>query len=303
MRGLRFNLSEILANLRRSQMLAIVAASWAVLVLIYFLWELDEYRGLTAMIAEWQYESLGQNLPLLNLIILTALFVMPIYFIILFLEHRDKKVTDSDNAKLIELVVLSEQRLFRLFICLASVTLFVGLAALIRTTFLPTANGLARVISIGSDAIPQIPEGHVTLTGTTLYRRTATFQHDVLLLRRGIQFVPMVASGPESHDVRFFAELSPDRMPKVDVDVDVATFTGILRRNALPGAIIRLFRYAGMRVAEPHYVLYASRTSMCWPYYVVALNCLLAGCLMLALALIQRRRLTRTVARGVRLRA
>src|ERR1700761_3931800 len=50
---------------------------WVFIVVLYFSWEAASYRGLFALIAEWEFDRLGQDLPTFNFVLLTMLFSWP----------------------------------------------------------------------------------------------------------------------------------------------------------------------------------------------------------------------------------
>jgi hypothetical protein len=99
-----------------------------------------------------------------------------------------------------------------------------------------------------------------------------------------------VSPGDSSRDLQFFVQLPPVS----DSDRSgTSSMTGILKQDGLPGALIRLFRYAGYRVESPHFVLFADAATMRWPYLLTAFQLGFGALLAAAVGLLQRRRVSR----------
>jgi hypothetical protein len=64
-------------RLRRTSPRLIALWVWVLVVVLYFAWEAATYRGLFAMLAEWQFDRLGQDLPTLNFCMLTMTLALP----------------------------------------------------------------------------------------------------------------------------------------------------------------------------------------------------------------------------------
>ena len=50
---------------------------WVLVVVLYFAWEAATYSGLFAILAEWQFDRLGQDLPTFNFCLLTMALAWP----------------------------------------------------------------------------------------------------------------------------------------------------------------------------------------------------------------------------------
>ena len=97
----------------------------------------------------------------------------------------------------------------------------------------------------------------------------------------------MVGGRQGPNELKYFIQFAPT---DVRAGTGTVSMTGVLKRNGLPGEIVRLFRYAGYQVDEPHYVLFVEPAAMRWPYLATAVQLLIGALLVLALGLFQRRR-------------
>jgi hypothetical protein len=112
---------------------------------------------------------------------------------------------------------------------------------------------------VSNDAAPP-PTGPTELRGKILFDKISVFNEDFLVARRSSRFAPIVGEGADQTVLRYFVELPPEGQPTGSSGVDVSK--GVLRRGGLPGELVRLYRYAGYRVAPDYYVLFASEASM-----------------------------------------
>lgn len=292
LRRQRRSLADGWRRVRRSPRWEIVAEVWIAIVGLVLLRQAFGYIGLTSRVAEWEYETLGRYLPFLSLLMMIALFGAPALIVMLLLRRRERRKRRElwdrgETGKVAASILRTERTMFRLLLICGSAALLIALTALVLAFRLPT-NGQPQQLDARNAGQPR--EGPARLVGAALYRRTATFQQRIFFLKHTVQFVPVVDPRTPSV-VRFFAEVTPDRLEALNGGRDNPPFTGVLRRNALPGAVLKLFRYAGFRVDSPHHVLFASITTMRWRFYVVAIDAGLLALFLMLLALFQRRRL------------
>lgn len=263
---------------------------WVAIVVAYFLWEGVNYRGLFARAAEWQLTYFGEYMPTLTFGLLVLLFGSPA----LFLFRRRRRERPAEDAPplpdpLSSAVVIGT-RLAKFLFWLAGALLVAALVSLLWTLTFPSSSGPVRTVTLGtsSDTAPQ--EGPTQLVGAIVYDRTTAFSQGLPLVRRGARYAPVVTPGAPPAPLRFFIELGPqERLDPRPTDRVAVTRTGILTRGGLPGAIVRLYRYAGYRVEWPYYVLFASPLTMRWPYYVAAMEFALGALVFLLCGLFQRR--------------
>lgn len=276
----------------------VLLALWIVLVVGFFTWQSGTYRGVVALLAEWQFNEFGVYHPLLTFLIF-ILLLAPLPF--LFTRRRRKAVRATNlNAE----AVAAQNHLARaihdstiflnILLLTAAGCLIAAVIALIMMVMLPSAQGPMQRIT-ASTTIPMVPtQGLTELHGTIVYTRTSAFDEDLWLARRNVRFAPMTDSGADPSDIRYFIELSP-----TDGSAQAAAVSarqGILVADGLPGELYRLYRYAGYHVVPTHYVLFRSAATMRWPYIVWIAEFGVAGLLIGIAALAQwfrRRRLIR----------
>ncbi|HEX8445323.1 MAG TPA: hypothetical protein VF649_01805 [Sphingomonas sp.] len=269
---------------------------WVFVVLLYFLWEAAKYRGLYALLSEWQFEQFGHYLPILTFSFLVLLFGSPAALLL-----RARRRADSprlSNRTGYEAAVMTGSNFRRILFGFSGGLAAAALVTLLWTLTLPRMAVPKRVITVGAADSIAPDRGPAILRGRIVYTRTAAFAQDLWLTRRGVRFAPVLAvAGRESpRTIRYFVELLPTDAPDPRVDGAILARSGVLMRNALPGSIVRLYRYAGYDVNTPYYVLYASTRTMRWPYYVTAAQLATAAVILLLAALFQHghlRRVTR----------
>lgn len=264
----------------------VAAFTWLSLVAAFALWGTLTYRSLAGIIGEWEYRHLGQHLPIVTIMMLIAVLGSPALLLLWIhrRRHSDEGVADTSAR-----TMRAEGRLLIALGWASGLSMLAALCTLGLTLTLPSAGGSLRPVS---SSMLSPGEGAVRLTGRVIATRTATFGQNLLFFHRAVAFAP-VETGLRSGVTRYFVEMSRTQPDEAANRSGASGYTGILKRNALPGAIIRLFEYAGFAIAKPHYVLFASRTSMLVPYYLTAANWLLASGVALLLALLQRWRLRR----------
>lgn len=265
---------------------------WAALVSLFFLWQLVQYKSVMAWLAEWQFSTFGYYNPSITYLALVTLLASP--GLLLFLQVRQR-----DSEQRLVAATLRSATIFRRVVLGVSAACFAAaIVTLLMLLTLPTGGGAYRQIDLGQPIVTLPQEGPTTIGGRVLYNRTAVFGENLLVARRTLLIAPMLPPKSTNADLQFFVELPSDTNPqnaeaqsRAAQDGNVLSMTGILRRNALPGEIVALFQYAGYRVEPPYYVLFASETSMRWPYYEIACELALVALLFLALGVWQHRRI------------
>ena len=257
---------------------------WMAVVTLFLLWQATSYRGIMSLIGEWQFNVVGRHYPTFNYVLLVFLLCLPGY--LLFLRPRKRATSEQPEAATFR----SAKALLK---AIVGTTIGLGVAAMVIVVvmlFLPRDSGPRQVIDLSRPVPAVLAEGPATISGSIIYERTAGFDQDMLLARRSFRFAPVVGSSQPAGDLRFFVQLPP-----FDNQVRGAALatSGILKRNGLPGEIIRLFRYAGYQVEEPNYVLFVEPSAMRWPYLTLMIQFVIGAVLALAVALVQRRRVHR----------
>lgn len=228
--------------------------AWSLIVLLIFLWQAANYSGLIALSAEWQFALLGAYRPALTFLVFTALLTV----IPLALDQHRGKVTPKPVDR-----AASSARFFRWLLGSAAVCFTISLFCLGHMLFLPEGRGLIRQVDTRNPPSQPV-EGATAMRGQILYDRSAVLTEDFWFVKREWRVAPMIASGGGAEPVRFWVQL-PDR-GRLDATPSVQSKTGILRKGALPGELIHLYRAAGFTVAPDHHVLFTSAAAMSWPY-------------------------------------
>lgn len=266
-----------------------VLAVWVFIVLIYFLWEASTYRGLYALLSEWQFEQFGHYLPILTFAFLALLFGSPAAWLFRARRRADSPVLADRTGH--EAAIVTGSNFRRILFAFAGGLAGAALVTLLWTLTLPRMTPPQRTITVGAPDSIDPPRGPATIRGRIVYTRTAAFAQDLWITRRGVRFAPVLsATGDERpRTIRYFVELLPTDQPdpRVDMDRAVLARSGVLLRDALPGSIVRLYRYAGYTVESPYHVLYASSRTLRWPYYVTAIQLAVAALILLLAGLFQ----------------
>ncbi len=256
---------------------------WVALVSLYFLWETAAYRGLTAMLAEWQFDNFGRYYPTLTFAIIVFLLSLPGY--LLFLRPR-RAGTRQFPALAIRSGHVFSRALAGVAIGLAATAVGAFLAML----WLPGAQAELQRYTVQREGAILPHEGPTELSGTIAYDRIAAFDQNLIVARRNTRFAPVgPVAGPVGR-VQFFIELPPIDQP---TGARIATMSGVLRQGGLPGELVRLYRYAGYDIDQPYFVLFIDPAAMRWPYISAAVQLAIAAVLAGIVALIQSRRLRR----------
>jgi hypothetical protein len=292
-------------RLRRTSPRLIALWVWVLVVVLYFAWEAATYRGLFAMLAEWQFDRLGQDLPTLNFCMLTMTLALPA-LAILRRRHlsrdeaagarRDVPDDDLDDdawEQQSQLALLSAQDYMHFLFGFAAALGIAVIVALLWTLALPTGSGPAKSFTPSAANAPDPEEGAAQMEGAVRYGRIASFNRGILFFNRTALFAPILPPPGSDGRVRFFVEFLPIERPEINAGATISHRNGILVHADLPGALVRLYRYLGYHPAKQYHVLYASAATIRWPYYIIAAQFLLGGLLFGATGLGQLRHVRR----------
>jgi hypothetical protein len=266
---------------RRTITKTIAFSAWMIVVAIVLLWQTVSYRGAMAVVGEWQYNTFGRQYPTFNFVFLVFALTLPGY--LLFLKPRTRSSSEQPEAATFRSALTLLKVMFGAAIGFGAATL-VTLAVMLT---LPGSTGVVQRIDLANPNLLPPREGPTQISGSIIYERTAGFDEDLLLTRRTYRFAPIVGSRQNANDVQFFVQIPPvdDQSRR-----GTTTMNGVLKRNGLPGELVRLFRYAGFNLTEPHYVLYAEPTAMRWPYLMTMVQFMIGALLALIIGLLQQRR-------------
>lgn len=283
---------------------------WVLLVVLYFSWEAASYRGLFAIMAEWEFDRLGQDLPTFNFCLLTMIFGWPALLVLRRRRVKDLDARDAAAERALEgadaayalqvregrrakregaLALLAARDYMHFLFGFTGALWFAAIIALLWTLALPNSMDNPRVYTPDSLQQPQIHEGAAALRGTLRYGRISSFSRGILFARRTALYAPLFPPRGANPDIRYFVEFLPAERPDIHSGSVITHREGVLVRSDLPGALIRLYRYLGYHPSPRYYVLYVNLQTMRWPYYVIAMQFMMGGAAFLAFGLWQRR--------------
>jgi hypothetical protein len=276
---------------------------WVLIVVLYFAWEAASYRGLFAMLSEWQFDRLGQDLPTFNFCLLTMSLAFPALLIL-----RRRHVTDEEAAEYArdhnipddeldddawereaQLALFSAQDYMHFLLGFGASLSIAAIIALLWTLTLPSGAEPPKSFTPSALNAPAPAEGSARIEGSVRYGRIASFNRGILFFNRTALFAPIIPPQDSGGRVRYFVEFLPVERPDLAAGATISHRTGILVHSDLPGALVRLYRYLGYHPVERYYVLYASAETIRWPYYIIAAQFLLGGLLFAATGLGQWR--------------
>jgi len=272
---------------------------WIAIVSLFFLFQALDYRGIIGQLAEWQFLHFDRYWPTLTFVAVTALFSTPLILAVWLLRMRQRRTESFGPARLDDMRIV-QGRLARLqgfFAGVGAGSLLAAVIVILMRLQLPSDEGMPRSIVVGSpDAIAPV-EGRAVITGAVDLRETSQFNEDLLLVKRSLYFAPVRAGPNDKGPLRYFVEVRrndveegfhPMEFPKEEDLVRVWRFQlshlvftpyldGMLRRQALPGEIVNLYRHAGYQVEDDNYVLFSGLSKLTWRYNVLAAEFLLSA--------------------------
>jgi uncharacterized membrane protein len=268
---------------------ALLFAFWVTVVSVVALWQSLNYDGVMAIFAEWQFNMIGLYYPSLTYVVVIAILTLPGY--LLFLRPRQRDGDETTEAYILR----SARSFLRALIGVAAGLGLAGLALLFAMSMLPTSSGVLQRIALDKALVALPREGLTELNGAVRYDRVVAFDTDQGVAGRSARYAPIVAPGSLDRAIQFFVELPPvDKATRGGT----TTMTGILKKSALPGEVVQLYRYAGYRVETPFFVLHSDAASLRRPYLVVVTQLVIGILIALILAGFQWRRVRRLYQRS-----
>ncbi len=286
---------------------------WLALVSYFFLRQALDYRGITADLAEYQFYYLDHYWPTFTFMALTTLCTAPFVAVLWLIRARQRRNERLGSARVDDYRIMLG-RLNRLQNFFAGVALgcviVAGILAFQMLT-LPRDDYTPRSIVVGSPDALGPADGRAVLTGAVDIGETSQFNEDLILVQRTLYFAP-IRSGPDDKSpLRYFVQVrrddvngrkfDPIKFPEGNDKVrawrfrvkDIA-FTpyldGVLKRRALPGEIVTLYRVAGYEVDRDNYVLFSSNEPIRWRLQMLAGEFLIVAILAALVALFFARR-------------
>jgi hypothetical protein len=260
-------------------------ALWVALLALLFLWQFVEYRGIVSLLAEWQFNFLGRSYPAISYLLPVTVLALPA--LIFYWRVRRRQ-----SAERIARATLRSALTFQKMLIVVAVGF--ALAALVFVFFaLQVRSGqqTSQQIDLSAPIVHMPTDGPATISGSILATRTAALRQHFLLTGTSQRYAPIVAPGATDTELQYFIELSPPT--NNPTALAPGAFSGILKRDALPGEIVRLYRYAGYTVPDEHYVLFRDAASARLPDLQAAAQMGFIALVFAVLALLQRRRVRR----------
>jgi hypothetical protein len=249
-----------------STLRALLAVTWLGLAIVFLVWQSISYRGLLALLAEWEFETFGVYHPAITYLALLAILCSP-----MLLFRRRAKANKAATVPPPTDVPRQNPEIsinsVRILLGLAIVALLAAAGVGLFGFALPNDDGPIHTIAV-ADQRQNPMLGPADLRGRVQFNQISVLNESVLNFKYNTRFAPMVGEGADRTHVRYFVELPPDAKPNAAEATSV--YRGVLRQGGMPGELVRLYRYAGLKIDPGYYVLFANTGSMRRAYMVSA---------------------------------
>lgn len=263
----------------RTHTIGTFALVLAIIVSLGLSWQLLEYRGLMAFLAEWQFNHLRRFYPLVTIALLTLIIEIPL-IVVLVARSRSARteylLIEEPTALLTRSKLAYRELLF--------VAAGVGIAALALGLY---ANSIgltatAKPVNATSSEGP-IPSGtRVQMAGALRLDRIALYESDSLFFDRSLKVAPLQAA--PNQPVRFLVEVDA-RQPG---PVRNGKIAGVAASTAIPGPLITLYQNAGFRMAERPTLIVTSMETVRMPFVRTAWTLAAIALLIFAVGMAER---------------
>lgn len=272
----------------RTNTIALVTLAWSVIVLGVLVWQAILYRGLVANIGEWQFARFSRYFPFATIIVLFALFTLPLYVVLLRRYRRwTRRLGATEQG-----IALGIERARFWRTTLTAVTAFLVLVSVGVIGHAYTIGSLGEKelpVAVGAPESADPGEGLRRVRGVALLDRIAVYTENYVVARRNFAVVPVVAPGDNGKVLTYFVQVEN---PVAAAPAPVQS-SGFLRREQLPGALRALYVKAGYTVTAPAWILYRNTDAARWTHLRIAGIFALCAMLTGLLAAQQIRRLQR----------
>lgn len=263
----------------RTHTIGTFALVLAIIVALGLSWQLFEYRGLMAYLAEWQFNNLGRFYPLVTIALLTLLIEIPLIIVLISRSRsaRTEYLLIEEPTALLTRSRLAYREL--LFVAAA-----IGFSALVLGLYASTIGLTVTGKQFNATAAQgPIPSGtRVQMTGALRLDRIALYRSDSLFFDRSLKVAPL-QTGP-NQPIRFLVEVDA-RQPE---PVRNGKIGGVAASAAVPGPLISLYRNAGFRMAQKPTLIVASIDTVRMPYVRTAWTLAIIALLMFAVGMAER---------------
>lgn len=271
--------------MQRARRVRTIAIALTAIITGYFLIESMLYRGFSAWLSEWQFEKLGQALPVFTLAGLVILFSLPAWIVYALVLHRARKASPAEAEVEPSLTywVARATRFKKLMDGAATILLVLAVATFAWGAIVA---GTARQVRLSPSAQTTGLAGE-RVVGVIDPRLSVSVANNLILLNADTRYAPVIE--PKGGPLRYFVELPADpRDPQPDFTHPLLEVKG-----QLPGAVVALYRKVGYSVDNDRYVLSPTMSSVQLPYRIGAVQLLVGAIIAFVIGRLQRRRITR----------
>lgn len=247
-----------------TRILLFLLVAWSLVVVSILAWQAYAYRGLFAAISEWQFRQWERMFPVATIMVVTFLLQIPFLILIgLRMRQRRRKFGPAQTG----LVVHREKLAARIVGAVSALAL---MAALVLAVVGSTVGGADDKPSITAPIDVGKPQGNETarIRGVVRYDRIGFYHERIFIMGRDLWVAP-VFSSTDDRTVRYFVEVP--RNTKAS-PAELRDITGIVRRSAVPGGLLRLYENEGYSVPETANLVFTSPASARWPFYNAAID-------------------------------
>jgi hypothetical protein len=267
----------------------VALVAWVVVVLLYFLWEMNGYRGLFAILSDAQDGAIGRSFPLATVLVLVLIFSSPIFLLLRTPRSPDEVALPQDLA-------LAGARRFSRVLTGAAIGFGAAALALMLYALIVSGGGAGSPDGrmIDASAIDSA-NGPATVRGDIRFSISSTYSTDAILSRNEVRIVPITVPGDPSKRLRYFAEYAPSEVADSARDQANGQRAGRIMKGKVPASILALYRNGGYRVDGPTYLVGRSQALAGTPYWELSFVMLVGLVVALILASVQRRHVGRLV--------
>lgn len=240
------------------------------------------YQRLFAWLAEWQFRYFDHMYPFATIALVTGLVALPFIILIVARLRRRRRLFGRPDRT----ILLRRDSLVATGLKYSAAVFAVGAVVLVILGFLitPIGDKPAVQLSLSSAAAPT--RGLIAADGTLLTDRIGLYRERFVITGRDLYVAPLVPAGDDT-EIRYFVQV-PQREAG---EPERRKISGILRPDAMPGGLRRLYENAGYTVGSPTYVIFDDARSSRWPFLSAASDLALLAFLLATCWLIMRRHL------------
>ena len=262
--------------------IAYIGMAAATVVAAVMVYQAYTYQRLFAWLAEWQFRHLDHMYPFATIALITGLVSLPFVILIVVRLRRRRRLFGRPNRA----ILLRRDSLVATGLMYSAAVFAVGAVVLLILGFLitPIGDKPAVQLSLNNPAAPT--RGLIATDGTLLTDRVGLYRERFVITGRDLYVAPLVPTDRDTA-IRYFVQV-----PQRDAgEPERRKISGILRPDAMPGGLRRLYENAGYTIGSPTYVIFDDARSSRWPFLSAASDLALLAFLLAACWLIMRRHL------------